>query len=106
MWVISSKLGAVARGDLGLAGAHGVTRGANIKRELMPLLNIANVLCLGCRNHAKDAKESRDDQRSHGSLLNHMIEYSPVQASRSLRSRLSWPPTSNPERPQLVACTA
>jgi hypothetical protein len=48
---------------LGLAGSHGVTGDANIKCELTPLLNIANLLCC---NHAKDAEDSRDDQRSHG----------------------------------------
>jgi hypothetical protein len=45
---VGDLLEAGSRGErrLGLAGAHGVTRGANIKRELTPLLNIANVLCL------------------------------------------------------------
>src|SRR6516225_5727360 len=72
------KAGGCGERRLGLACAHGVTRGANIKRELTPLLKIANVLCLGCRNHAKDAADCRDDQRSraHGSVLNHMTECS------------------------------
>jgi len=51
------KAGCCGEGRLGLAGVHSVTRGANIKRELMPSLNIADALCLGCRNHAKDAED-------------------------------------------------
>ena len=79
---------------LDCAGAHGVTRGANIKRELTPLLNIANLLCLGCGNHAKDAEDSRDDQRSDGqsndSILLHqyqLVVYKNLKTSRQTSSR-------------------
>jgi hypothetical protein len=78
---------------LGLADLHSVTGGANIKRELMPSVNIADILCLGCRNHAKNAEEGRGDQCQHGSFLDHVtVSFSRLNriARAAANRRYAW----------------
>jgi hypothetical protein len=83
------EAGCCGEGRSGFAGAHSVTRGADIKRELTPLLNIANILCLGGRNHAKDAEDGRDAQRSRALKQRRRVDKLAPERERAPHTRVS-----------------